>query len=74
LAGSGVPAELVAPVVIVAVYTVPYAKLAAGVNVAVTPLYVTVPATAAPPVPVTVNVEALIEAGLMDSLKVALST
>jgi hypothetical protein len=49
-------------------------KLAAGANVATVPEYVTVPSTAAPPGPVTVNVVALIEAGAIASLKFALST
>jgi ATP-dependent protease Clp ATPase subunit len=48
--------------------------LAAGVNVATTPEYVTVPATAAPLGPVTVKVVALIVVGPIGSLKVALST
>jgi hypothetical protein len=43
------------------------------VNVAVVPLYVTLPATAAPPGPATVKVAALIVAGLIASLKLALS-
>ena len=42
-------------------------------NVAVTPLYVTVPATA-PPGAVTVKVDPLIVAGFIASLKVALIT
>jgi hypothetical protein len=58
----------------VAVYTVLYARTAAGVNVAVTPLYVTVPVTAVPPGPVTVKVDPLIVAAFIASLKVALST
>jgi hypothetical protein len=37
LAGNGVPATLVAPVVIVAVYAVLKARLADGVKVATTP-------------------------------------
>jgi hypothetical protein len=43
------------------------------VNVAVVPLYVTLPATAAPPGPATVKVAALIVLGLIASLKLALS-
>jgi hypothetical protein len=50
---------------------VPKASTADGVNVAVVPLYATVPATAVPPGPVTVKVEAVIEAGLIAMLKVA---
>jgi len=51
---------------------VAYARAAVGVHVAVNPLYVTAPDTAAPPGPVTVNVEAVSEAGLIAMLKVAL--
>jgi hypothetical protein len=54
------------------VYVVPYARAAAGVNVAVKPLYVTAPDTAVPPGSVRVNVEPVIEAGLIAMLKVAL--
>jgi hypothetical protein len=42
------------------------------VNVAVVPLYVTLPATAAPPGPATVKEAALIVPGLIASLKLAL--
>jgi hypothetical protein len=59
-------------VVIVPVYVVPYARAPVGVNVAVNPLYVTAPETAAPLGPVTVKVEPVIEAGLIAMLKVAL--
>jgi hypothetical protein len=45
-----------------------------GVNVATKPLYVTVPATADPPVAVSVKVVALIVEGVIASLKVALNT
>jgi hypothetical protein len=48
-----------------------YARTAVGVNVAVVPLYVTEPATA-PLGPVTVKVVALIVAGFITMLKVAL--
>jgi hypothetical protein len=41
------------------------------VNWAITPEYETVPATEAPPGPVSVNVEVLIEAGAIASLKMA---
>ncbi len=51
---------------------VPYARTAAGVNVAVTPLYATAPATAAPPGPVTAKVEVLIVLGFIAMLNVAL--
>jgi hypothetical protein len=52
---------------------VPYARTAAGVNVAVTPLYVTAPATATPPGPITVKVPVVIEAGFIAILKVAVT-
>jgi hypothetical protein len=42
------------------------------VNTAVSPLYVTAPATAAPPGPATVKVDAVIEDGFIAMLKVAL--
>jgi hypothetical protein len=51
-----------------------YAREAAGVNVAVIPLYATVPATGVPPGPVTVNVVALTVAGFIAILKIALIT
>jgi hypothetical protein len=54
------------------VYVVAYARAAVGVKVAVNPLYVTAPDTAVPLGPVTVNVEAVSEAGLIAMLKVAL--
>jgi hypothetical protein len=50
---------------------VPFARAAAGVNVATPPEYATVPATATPPGAATVKVVALIEAALIASLKVA---
>jgi hypothetical protein len=50
---------------------VPYARTADGVNVAVKPLYVTTPAMAVPPGPVTVKVPVLIVVGLIAVLKVA---
>jgi hypothetical protein len=49
-----------------------YASAAVGVNVAVRPLYATAPATAVPPGPVTVNVDAVIVAAFIFMLKVAL--
>jgi len=42
------------------------------VNVAVSPLYVTAPATASPPGPATVNDDAVIVEGFIAMLKVAL--
>jgi hypothetical protein len=42
------------------------------VNVAIVPLYVTAPATAVPPGPVTVKLALVSEAGFMAMLKVAL--
>jgi hypothetical protein len=50
-----------------------YARTAVGVNVAVTPLYTTAPATATPPGPVTVKVEAVIVAGFIAVLNVAVT-
>jgi hypothetical protein len=49
LAASALPAASVAALVIVAVYCVPPARLAVGVNVAVLPLTFTEPITAPPP-------------------------
>jgi hypothetical protein len=65
----------VVPVVIVAVYTVLDARLAAGVNVATEPAatYVTAPVTPTPLGPVNVKVAALIVVELIASLKAALS-
>jgi hypothetical protein len=59
----------------VAVYTVFAARFAAGVNVATEPAgtYVTIPVTAAPPGPVTVKLVAVIVAGFIATLNVALS-
>jgi hypothetical protein len=71
---SSAPPGVAAAVVIVAVYVAPYARVVPGVsvNVATMPLYVTDPATA-PPGPVTVKVPAaVIEAGSIAWLKVAL--
>jgi hypothetical protein len=59
--------------VIVAVYAVLYARWEVGVNVATVPEYVTVPGTATPLGPVTLNVVVLIEADAIASLNVALS-
>jgi hypothetical protein len=50
-----------------------YARTAAGVNVAVTPLYVTAPATATPPGPVNVKVEGVIVAEFIALLNVAVT-
>jgi hypothetical protein len=52
---------------------VPYARTAAGVKVAVLPLYATVPATAVPPGPATEKVEVVIEAEFIAVLKVAVT-
>jgi hypothetical protein len=71
LAATEAPARSLAPVVIVAVNKVPLARIADGVNVAVLPVYVTVPATGVAPGPVTVKVVPLIVAGFMASLNVA---
>jgi hypothetical protein len=51
---------------------VPYARAAFGVNVATTPVYVTAPATF-PPGPANVNVEDVIEPGLIAMLNVAVT-
>src|ERR1700722_6091510 len=65
LAASAMPAGFFAPVVIVAVYEVLVVRTAVGVNVAVVPAKVTVPATGVAPGPVKVNVAAVIVAGSM---------
>jgi hypothetical protein len=52
---------------------VPYARTAAGVNVAVVPLYATVPATPAPPGSATVKVEVVIEAEFIAMVNVAVT-
>jgi hypothetical protein len=70
-AASGAAVGSFAPVVIVAVNTVLLARTAVGVNVAVVPAYVTVPATRVAPGPVKVNVAPLIVAAFMASLNVA---
>ena len=62
----GLPATSVTPVVIVAVYVVEYARGPDGVNVAVVPLYDTVPVT-----PLTVKVVLFIVAEVIASLNVA---
>ncbi|HXO04189.1 MAG TPA: hypothetical protein VN884_01015 [Candidatus Sulfotelmatobacter sp.] len=71
LAASPAPAGFFAPVVIVAVNSVPLARTAVGVKVAVEPANVTEPITGVAPGPVKVNVAALIVAGFMASLNVA---
>jgi hypothetical protein len=71
LAASPAPVGFFAPVVIVAVNNVLVASAVVGVNVAVVPAKVTVPATGVAPGPVTVNVVALIVAGFIASLNVA---
>jgi hypothetical protein len=65
------PVGSFAPVVMVAMYKVLVARIVVGVNVAVVPAKVTVPATGVTPGPDKVNVPALIVAGFMASLKVA---
>src|SRR5437879_5230504 len=55
----------------VALYAVLAARLAAGLNSAVTPTDVALPDTAAPPGPVSVKVAAVMLAGSIASLKVA---
>jgi hypothetical protein len=74
LLASAFPDVSVAPVVIVAVYTVLAAKAAIGVNVAVVPEYVTVPITGTPPGAVTVKVEEFIVAAFIALLNVAVMT
>jgi hypothetical protein len=59
--------------VTVAVYVVPYARTADGVNVAVEPLYATAPATATPPGPDTVKLPVVIEAEFIAMLNVAVT-
>jgi hypothetical protein len=71
LAASAAPVGSFAPVVIVAMYRVPGARVAVGVNVAEVPAQVTVPATGVALGPVTVNVAALIVAGFIAPLNVA---
>jgi hypothetical protein len=71
LAASEAPAGSFAPVVIVAVNKVLLARTADGVNVAVLPASVTVPATGVAPGPVTVKVVPLMVAAFIASLNVA---
>jgi hypothetical protein len=71
LAVSPAPVGFFAPVAIVAVNNVLVARIVVGVNVAVVPAKVTVPATGVAPGPIKVNVAALIVAGFMASLNVA---
>jgi hypothetical protein len=70
-AASAAPVRSFAPVVIVAVYRVPVARIVVGVNVAVVPAKVTVPVTGVTPGPVKVKVATLIVAGFIGSLNVA---
>jgi hypothetical protein len=65
LVASPAPAGFFAPVVIVAVNKVPVARIFVGVNIAVVPAKVTVPATGVAPGPVKVKVAALIVAGFI---------
>jgi hypothetical protein len=73
---SGVPARLVAAVLMAAVYNVFTASSVPGANVAMLPIQLTVPATAVAPGPVTVKVVAgdAMVMQFIASLKVALST
>src|SRR5580704_13065494 len=71
LAARPAPVRSLAPVVIVAVYRVPLVRFAAGVNVAVVPAYVIMPATAVVPGPASVKVAALMVAAFMAALNVA---
>jgi hypothetical protein len=71
LAARAAPVRSFAPVVIMAVYRVPFASPVAGVNVAVVPANATVPVTGVTPGPVKVKVAALIVAGFIASLNVA---
>jgi len=71
LAASGVPEVSFAPVVIVAVNKVLLARIDAGVNVAVLPVYVTAPATAVAPGPDTVKVVPVMVAAFIGTLNVA---
>jgi hypothetical protein len=72
-AASAVPVKSVAPVVMVPVYTVLGSRLAAGVNVAIVPEYVTAPMIAAPPGAATVNDTVLSVVGFIAVLKVAVT-
>ncbi len=74
LAASAIPAEFFAPVVIVAANKVPVESVVVGVNVAVVPAKVTVPATGVTPGPVKVKLAALIVGGFIGSLNVAETT
>jgi hypothetical protein len=71
LAASAFPAASFAAVVMVAVYCVIASRGAEGVNVAVLPLTVTMPGTAAPPEEVTVKLAVLNVAFVIASEKVA---
>src|SRR5512143_1640185 len=71
LLASALPAKSLAPVVIVASYTVLAARLLAGVKVAVVPTWVTVPTTGVNPW-FSVKVAVLMDSGSIASLKVAL--
>jgi hypothetical protein len=73
LLARAVPAGSFAPVAIVAVYSVPPARGAAGVNVAVVPEYATAPVTEAPPGAVTVKVDVFIVVASIAVLKVAVT-
>jgi hypothetical protein len=68
------PSKSAAPVVMVAVNRVFRARAVDGVKVAVEAAYVTTPSTGVVPGPVNVNVEPLMVAGFIASLKVAVAT
>ena len=70
LAARPTPAESFAPVVIVALNKVLFARTTVGVKVAVEPAKVTAPATGVAPGPVTVKVDPLIVSGFNGSVKV----
>src|SRR5688572_28192468 len=67
------PPRSVTPVVSRAVYVVPKARAALGVNVAVVPEVVTLPATAAPPAGVRVKVDVVSEVAATASENVAVT-
>ena len=71
MAAKGAPVGSFAPVVIVAVNKVLLARTAVGVNVAVVPAYVIIPATGVAPGPVSVKVEDVMVAAFMGLLNVA---
>src|SRR5665648_284188 len=72
LAASGAPFRLIAPVVIVAVYTRPGKRSTVGLNDAVVPVYVTAPATEVAPC-FKVNVVPVRVKGSIATLKLAVT-